>query len=83
VRVTVRYFGIISDRTGKREETVSIEPETTLAALRARVLGQYKIGPETAAHTSVNGKGVAPPSFSEYRLQNGDVVVFLPPMSGG
>ncbi len=83
VRVTVKYFGIISDLAGKREEVLETGEKTTLADLRARILNQYNTGRQTAAQIAVNGKGVSPSLYGDYVLKDGDVIMFLPPMSGG
>ena len=83
VQITLMYFSIIFDLTKKRQESVEVKAGTTLAALRESVLEQYKVEPDIAVHTCVNGKGVEPANSNGFVLDDGDVVMFLPPMSGG
>jgi molybdopterin converting factor small subunit len=83
VQVTMRYFSIISDLTKKRQESVEVKDGTTLAALRASFMEQYKVGPDVPLHICVNGRGIVPAEFSGFQLKDDDIVMFLPPMSGG
>lgn len=79
MRLTLRYFAALGDAAGRAEETVhttAADPRALYAELAAR--HRFAFAPERL-RVAVNGAFAA----WEQRLQDGDEVVFLPPVSGG
>jgi len=76
--VLVRYFAILREQRGCTTETVPCEVGTTVAELYEQLFpkssgGQILVG-MAVNHLQVPGETV---------LQEGDEVVFLPPLGGG
>jgi len=79
MRLTLRYFAALGDAAGCSEETVdidAIDPRALYAELAAR--HRFPFAPERL-RVAVNGAFAA----WEQRLQDGDEIAFLPPVSGG
>lgn len=79
--VRVLYFASLQDRTGRREDTVEIQPSTDVAALWTKLL---------ALHPRLNEVTVRPlvacdMTYASWDRTLGGVgeVAFLPPVSGG
>jgi molybdopterin synthase sulfur carrier subunit len=78
VSITVLYFAGMKDIAGCAQETVALYPDSTrlFDALTAR----YAFGVSQAQiRVAINGHFAA----WDAPLQNGDVVAFIPPVSGG
>jgi MoaE-MoaD fusion protein len=81
MRVRVLFFGILKDIVGLSEESVDIEPNSTLASL----FEAYSIRFETLLDKRPSILFARNREFStpETRLAENDEVAFLPPVSGG
>ncbi|MFL6414349.1 MAG: molybdenum cofactor biosynthesis protein [Bryobacteraceae bacterium] len=81
MRVTVLFFGILKDIVGVREESVEIEPNTTLGALFLRYTQRFETlqTKRPSILFARNQEFVSP----ETLLTDNDEVAFLPPVSGG
>jgi molybdopterin converting factor small subunit len=82
LQIHILYFGFMHDRiTGTRQERQTISPGTRLQDLIRNLYTRYA-GLEAVVprvRIAVN-EGLPPPG---YRLRDGDVVAFLPPVAGG
>ena len=83
MEVTVLFFGVLHDLTGKHRESVRLEDGTRLTDLWAEYVRRFpRLGPMAASIlTSVNEE-IADRS-QILILSDGDEVAFLPPVSGG
>jgi molybdopterin converting factor subunit 1 len=81
MRVTVLFFGVLKDLVGLREESVEIEPNTTLGTLFERYSHRF----ETlhAKRPSILFARNQEFATAETLLTDNDEVAFLPPVSGG
>jgi molybdopterin synthase sulfur carrier subunit len=75
--VRVRYFASLRERLGRAEDSVMIEPGTTVAEVWTKVTG----GGDMPANLlmAVNLEYVRP----EQPVRDGDEVAFFPPVTGG
>lgn len=77
--LTIKYFGLIAEKTGKREEVVNLDDEDfDVESLKRYCFSKYKLQDMQAVQVAVN--------HSIQRsgpLKNGDEVAFLPPYAGG
>ncbi|MBI2819574.1 MAG: molybdenum cofactor biosynthesis protein MoaE [Acidobacteria bacterium] len=81
MQIRVLFFGMLKDVVGRAEEAFELEPGSDVARLFEIYLGRY---PELERHRasllfSRNREFVA----QSQRLEEGDEVAFLPPVSGG
>jgi len=85
IKITVKYLVNLADKTGKRNESVSLDPGTTLQWLSDWLFDSYGIDTgDPMIMTVLNGKGWEQyPEKYETRLQDGDTVLLLPPIAGG
>ena len=81
MRVKTRFFAAIKDIVGTSEVELDLAPGTTAGNLLQRYCQQYPPLSRYAnnALIAVNLEFVPP----ETRLQEGDEVAFIPPVSGG
>jgi molybdopterin synthase catalytic subunit len=81
VQITVLFFGLLKDLTGKSEEKLDLAEGATLGD----VFNLYAARHETLAAISSSILMAANHEFSSRtrRLSDGDEVAFLPPVSGG
>lgn len=81
MEVTVLFFGVLHDLTGKRRESVRLQDGARLADLWTDYVRRFpRLEPMAASLlTSVNEE------FTDRSqiLSDGDEVAFLPPVSGG
>jgi molybdopterin converting factor small subunit len=81
VKIRVRYFASLADRTGCATEDVDVEPGANVAALWERLierhqsLGELAFRPLVACDLSYAGW--------DQTLAGVEEVAFLPPVSGG
>jgi len=81
VRVKVRLFGSLRERTGRAEEKLELPVGATAdAAWQALVSAFPELAPRRASLAVAVNRVYA--GF-ETPLQDGDEVVFIPPVSGG
>ena len=97
VRVSVRFFTMLKEITGKKEETVVLrdsEPATVklvlgkLAKKYGKDFNGYVYDSKTGQVRGflqflVNGKGVSPTKGIDTELCDGDVLAIVPPVGGG
>lgn len=80
MKVNIRYFGQFRDFTGKREESLEVADNITVAGIREHVRGLYpKIAAKEEVLVAVNG------NFGplDQVINASDEVAFFPPVSGG
>ena len=81
MRIRVLLFGQLKDIVGRQEESLDVQPGTSLSDLMARYADQFpKFKPMTASIACSVNREYAPASVV---LRDGDEVGFLPPVSGG
>ena len=81
MRVTVLFFGILKDLVGLREESVEVEPNTTLGTLFERYSQRFET--LQAKRPSILFARNQEFATAETLLTDNDEVAFLPPVSGG
>ena len=77
--INVQYFASFRDQAGKRQEILSVHCDTALELYdHVRGLYGFHLKPQNL-RVAVNE------SFSSlsHKIKDGDLVVFLPPVSGG
>lgn len=77
MQVTVTYFGVLHEITGKNSEKLNA-PEK-LSQLQEQLISRYPNLQEYHYQTAVNHKIIT----NDPPLQDGDVVALLPPFTGG
>lgn len=78
MKVAVKYFGIIAETAGKKEEILDVARGILATELKARQIKIYQIPEAESVQLAVNRD-----LNSEVELKEGDEVVFLPPFAGG
>lgn len=80
MRIRLEYYGWLTDQTGRRDEELETGAATVADLLR-ELVGRYAIDPHRAGHfrAAVNDDFTA----LDHPLREGDLVVFIPPVSGG
>ncbi|MBI3973497.1 MAG: MoaD/ThiS family protein [Chloroflexi bacterium] len=79
MRIHLRYFASIREALDKREDVRDVPPGTTVATIWQALV---------AEHPQLRGQRYRPAVNQEYAgedtvLEDGDEVVFVPPVSGG
>jgi molybdopterin converting factor small subunit len=74
MKITVKLFNILQSYGSEKEEK-AVPEDTTVRD----VIGILKIPPETPLLKIVNGVHVK----TDYKLKEGDVLAFFPPIAGG
>lgn len=75
MRVKVRYFATLRERAGKDEEWVDVAPRTTLGGLFRDLFPGLDL-PVAYARNHAHASSDEP-------VEDGDEIVFLPPVGGG
>ncbi len=85
ITVTVRYLSILRDKTGVRQEEVSLPEGSVLGDVAALVHRRYGIKvPDPLVMFVLNGRGWKQyPNRLETLLKSSDTILLLPPVSGG
>jgi MoaD family protein len=85
VEVTIKYLVSLADKTGKRKETMELDPGATLEDLSRRLNREYGLNlPDPRIMAVLNGKGWEQyPDKLETELRGGDTVMLFPPIAGG
>lgn len=78
LRVTILWFGVLRERRGCTEEQIDVANGTTVRSLYRTLCPPQPEG-ELPVGFARNGDHVGPDSL----IEDGDVVVFLPPVGGG
>jgi molybdopterin synthase sulfur carrier subunit len=81
MKISVRYFASLKDRTGVASETIEIDPAADVARLWARIL---ELHPKLSDVT-IRPLAACDLEYSAWdrNLQGVAEVAFLPPVSGG
>lgn len=81
IQIRMRYFASLREITGLNEEMLSIGEETNITRMRALLLERYPGLEKVLARSicAVNHQYVS----AETTLNEGDEVVFIPPVGGG
>lgn len=77
--ITIKYFGVIAEETGRNKEIVELNSqESDVDSLKRRCFSKYSLSDTESIQVAVNQslEDTGP-------LKNGDEVAFLPPFSGG
>tara|TARA_B100001057_G_C22426682_1_gene785739 strand:- start:133 stop:402 length:270 start_codon:yes stop_codon:yes gene_type:complete len=77
--VIVKYFGIISEKTGKNEEKIELTVNDISNFLK-KIFLQYNLE-KFSVNISVNHKIIN--INQPYNIKNGDEIAILPPFAGG
>jgi len=85
IAVTVRYLSVLRDKTGLRQEEVSLPGGSVLGDAAKYIHRKYGIQvPSPLLMFILNGKGWNQyPEGLETPLKNRDIILILPPVSGG
>lgn len=94
IKVNTRFFASLRDITGRKEDQFELEYNATiqvflqaLVSRYGRKLADYVIDEKGTLKDSlillVNGKTLDKDVFTLTQLQEGDMVVILPPIGGG
>lgn len=97
MQVSVRFFTILREITGKKEETLSFpeDGKTTvdsilksLAERYGKRFREYVYDPKTGnvkgfLQFFINGKSTSTLNGLQTELQNGDLLAIIPPVGGG
>jgi len=78
MKIRVKYFGLIAEKTGCLEEKIELSESISLAEFHDFIKSKYNLG-ETPFRIAVNQ------SFDDKltALKNTDEVALLPPFAGG
>lgn len=81
MKIRIKFFAILRERTGRSEATTEIAAGSTVADLWLQLQGEYpKLDvPGIRLLYAVNQNYVS----ADHKLNDNDEVVFLPPVSGG
>ena len=78
--ITLKYFGLLTDITHKKEEILQLNDEDfSVNLLKSKLELDYKGFKNTIYSVAVNQSL----SQLDYRIKNEDVIAFLPPFAGG
>ncbi|MEG0597480.1 MAG: MoaD/ThiS family protein [Oscillospiraceae bacterium] len=80
---TVRYFGLLRERTGMREETLPAPSVATMLREIERRHGKEAAHMAKKGHIIVNGENAGSHKGFRMKLSSGDVVQLLPVCGGG
>lgn len=77
--VTVKYFGLIAEKTGIHEEMLHLDgDEYDLDALKEQCFLKYELSDMSSVKIAINQS-----LETSGMLKDGDEVAFLPPFAGG
>ncbi len=76
MNITVKYFASLREQQGKREESLDLEKETSVAEIWESVSGSLDAENVLMA---INMEYVKPDTI----VKDGDEVAFFPPVTGG
>ncbi|MDB4710917.1 MoaD/ThiS family protein [Flavobacteriales bacterium] len=79
MKITLKYYGEISEILDKKEETISLSTIVSLYDLKKQFLAKSVKLNSIAINIAVNNELIDQDVF----LKNKDVISFLPPFAGG
>lgn len=95
MQVSVRFFTMLREITGKREQTLAFTKTATVDTVLKALAKEYgrhfteyvydgKTG-ETKGFLQflLNGRSITTPNLLETKLSDGDVLAIIPPVGGG
>lgn len=81
MRVTLRHFALIRETIGRQTEERTIEPGTSISGVYDLLTADHpRLGPLKASVMMMANQQYVP---ADYLVNEGDEIVFIPPVSGG
>ena len=79
INIKVIYFAVLRDLAKKKEELLSVDPGTTPQSLYDMLLEKYSFPDQNTFKVAIND------NFTEWNepLDQQDIIVFMPPVTGG
>ena len=79
INIKVIYFAVLRDLTKKKEELLSVDPGTTPQSLYDILQEKYSFPDQNTFKVAIND------NFTEWNepLDQQDIIVFMPPVTGG
>ena len=79
INIKVIYFAVLRDLTKKKEELLSVDPGTTPQSLYDMLQEKYSFPDQNTYKVAIND------NFTEWNepLDQQDIIVFMPPVTGG
>ena len=79
IKIKVIYFAVLRDLAKKKEELLSVDPGTTPQSLYDMLQEKYSFPNQNTFKVAIND------NFTEWNepLDQQDIIVFMPPVTGG
>ena len=79
INIKVIYFAVLRDLAKKKEELLSVDPGTTPQSLYDMLQEKYSFPDQNTFKVAIND------NFTEWNepLDQQDIIVFIPPVTGG
>ena len=79
IKIKVIYFAVLRDLAKKKEEQLSVDPGTTPQSLYDMLQEKYSFPNQNTFKVAIND------NFTEWNepLDQQDIIVFMPPVTGG
>ena len=79
IKIKVIYFAVLRDLAKKKEELLSVDPGTTPQSLYDMLQEKYSFPDQNTFKVAIND------NFTEWNepLDQQDIIVFIPPVTGG
>ena len=79
INIKVIYFAVLRDLAKKKEELLSVDPGTTPQSLYDMLQEKYSFPNQNTFKVAIND------NFTEWNepLDQQDIIVFIPPVTGG
>ena len=79
IKIKVIYFAVLRDLAKKKEELLSVDPGTTPQSLYDMLQEKYSFPDQNTYKVAIND------NFTEWNepLDQQDIIVFMPPVTGG
>tara|TARA_B110000438_G_scaffold178462_1_gene170572 strand:+ start:339 stop:587 length:249 start_codon:yes stop_codon:yes gene_type:complete len=79
INIKVIYFAVLRDLAKKKEELLSVDPGTTPQSLYDMLQEKYSFPDQNTYKVAIND------NFTEWNepLDQQDIIVFMPPVTGG
>jgi len=95
MKITVKFFALVRELTGKREEVIDIDDQATVRSLLDKLVAEYGVkfrdylfdpaSKETRRHVQflIDGRNAALMQGLDTVLKDGNSLAILPPVGGG